>query len=246
MQDEYFKVGDLARRTGVSVRALHHYDEIGLLRPALGGKGEHRLYGHAEVARLARIRMLQLLGLSLDEVRGALDDPAFAPDKVIELHLARVTDEMDKARRLRDRLEAIAMSLRSVDQASTEVFLQTIDTVNDMEKLFEKHYTPEQREFLAKRRDEVGDAAIADAQRQWTELFAAFRAAMERGDDPTSAPVLEHARRAKALIEAFTGGNAGVERSLGNLYAENPDLPKNWGVEPALWEYMARARTALG
>jgi DNA-binding transcriptional MerR regulator len=246
MQGEYFRVGELARRTGVSVRTLHHYDEIGLLRPALGGKGEHRLYGRAEVERLSRIRAIQALGLSLDEVRGVLDDPAFALAEVLELHLARIRDEMEDARRLRGRLEAIALSLRSADEVSAETFLRTIETVNDMEKLHEKYYTSEQLAALAKRREEVGEAAMADAQRQWTELFDAFREAMQRGDDPSSEPVLALARRAKALIEAFTGGDAGVERSLGRLHAENPDVSRSWGVEPALWDYMSRARAALG
>ncbi len=61
-----FKVGELAGRTGVSVRTLHYYDEIGLLSPRRYGDGEHWLYRAEEVARLQQIVSLRQLGFSLD------------------------------------------------------------------------------------------------------------------------------------------------------------------------------------
>ena len=244
MHDEFLKVGELARRTGVSVRTLHHYDAIGLLRPAVGGHGSHRLYGRAEVERLARIRSLQALGLSLTEITECLDDPKFEPSRVIEMHLERLETELEQARALRDRLEAVARSLRAADEASTELFLQTIEVIDEMET-FEKYYSPEQLDYLKKRAEEVGPERIARAQEDWTELFAAFREARERGDDPTSQNVRELARRARELIEAFTGGDEGVRQSLGKMYAENPDMPQKWGVEPELWSYVNAAQAAL-
>ena len=58
------KVGQLAKRTGVSVRALHYYDEIGLLQPSTLTKSGHRLYGPAELVRLQQIKSLRQLGFS--------------------------------------------------------------------------------------------------------------------------------------------------------------------------------------
>lgn len=245
MQDELYKVGDLARRSGVSVRTLHHYDAVGLLKPALGGDGQHRLYGRRELERLLRIRLLQSLGLSLDEIQACLDDPGFDPLRLIELHLERVTDELELARRLRDRLEAIAETLRAAETSSAEVFLRTLETMKDMDELFAKVYTPEQLAYLKERRERVGEERMRAAQAEWQELFDAYRAAMERGDDPGSAAVQALARRSRALIEEFTGGDEGIRRSLGRLYAENPGLSERVGAEPELWSYMGRASSAL-
>lgn len=86
---------------------------------------------------------------------------------------------------------------------------------------------------------------VADVQHEWDDLFARFRAAMSRGDDPTSAPVLDLALEARALIAEFTGGDAGIERSLGRMYEEDPGAKARIGVEPELWAYMGRARAAL-
>ena len=84
------KVGELARRTGLTVRTLHHYDEIGLLRPSLHTDSGHRLYTAADIARLQQVLSLRQLGLSLEEVRDCLDRPGFSPLEVIDLHLARL------------------------------------------------------------------------------------------------------------------------------------------------------------
>ncbi|HSM05898.1 MAG TPA: MerR family transcriptional regulator, partial [Longimicrobiales bacterium] len=70
------KVGALARMTGLTVRALHHYEAVGLLAPAGRTRAGHRVYGTAEVRRLHQITSLRQLGLSLDEIARVLDDPA--------------------------------------------------------------------------------------------------------------------------------------------------------------------------
>jgi len=242
--DGFLKVGELARRTGVSVRTLHHYHEIGLLEPALGGSGEHRLYGPREIARLQQIRALARLRMSLAEIRSCLDAQGAEPLSVVERLLERLEQEMALARRLRDRLEAIAESLRKAEEPSVEIFLQAIELMSEMDRVM-KYYTGEQQEYLAQRREEVGDARIREVQDEWQALFEDYRAALERGADPASAEVLALARKSKALIAEFTGGDPGIHASLSRMYSENPDMPQQWGVEPELWRYMGEASSAL-
>src|SRR5262245_1930183 len=89
------KVGELARRTGLTVRMLHHYDEVGLLRPSLHTGAGHRLYTAGDVARLQQVLSLRQLGFSLEQVRDCLDRPGFAPVEVIRLHAARLREQPD-------------------------------------------------------------------------------------------------------------------------------------------------------
>src|SRR5688572_15681915 len=83
VRGEALKVGELAARTGLTIRTLHHYDEIGLLRPSLRTEAGHRLYTAADVARLQQVLSLRQLGFALEEVRDCLARPAFAPLEVI-------------------------------------------------------------------------------------------------------------------------------------------------------------------
>lgn len=85
-----FRVGELARRTGLSVRTLHYYDEIGLLTPPRRAESGYRLYGDAEIARLQQIASLRQLGFALDEIREILASPGASVQHVIELHLSRI------------------------------------------------------------------------------------------------------------------------------------------------------------
>jgi DNA-binding transcriptional MerR regulator len=72
MQFEALKVGELARRTGFTVRTLHRYDEIGLLKPSLHSDAGYGLYTAADVARLQQVLSLRELGFAQKEVRDCL------------------------------------------------------------------------------------------------------------------------------------------------------------------------------
>src|SRR5205085_4353364 len=117
MRCEGLKVGELARRTGLTVRTLHHYDEIGLLRPSLHTESGHRLYTAADVARLQQVRSLRQLGFSLEEVRACLDRSGFSPLEVIRLHLGRLREQIELQRQLCGRLEAIAALFRTAGRS---------------------------------------------------------------------------------------------------------------------------------
>src|SRR5947209_7883025 len=97
---EGLRVGDLARKAGVSVRTLHYYDEIGLLSPRQRSAAGYRLYGEAEIVRLQQIRSLQELSFTLDEIRWLLDRPDGGVLPVIELHIGRLREQMELQRSL--------------------------------------------------------------------------------------------------------------------------------------------------
>src|SRR5262245_32263321 len=116
MRFEALKVGELARRTGLTVRTLHHYDEIGLLKPSLHTQAGYRLYTAGDVARLQQVLSLRQLGFSLEEVRDCLDRPGFSPLEVIGLHLARLREQISMQQQLCERLETLAVHLRGAGE----------------------------------------------------------------------------------------------------------------------------------
>lgn len=240
--NEELRVGEIARRTGVSVRTLHYYEEIGLLRPAHRTAAGHRLFGRHEVARLQQIRSLVQLGFSLDEVKGFLSDPEFSLERVLELHIARLDAAMAEQHRLRGLLDAVRRRLAGAEEVSLDEFLQTVKETT----MFEKHYTPEQLAELAKRREALGPEAMEKAQSDWAELIAAVRSEMERGTEPTAEPVLALARRWQGLIDAFTQRDPAMTASLGKVWREErPRLEAEHGAAVPSAEMMAYIGQAL-
>ena len=100
------RVGDLARTSGLTVRALHHYEDVGLLAPARSEAG-HRVYGEEDVERLYRILRLRRLGLSLGEIHRALDDDSAGLAEIMRGQLAELDRRLDLTNRLRARLVSL-------------------------------------------------------------------------------------------------------------------------------------------
>ncbi len=101
MKPPPWKVGDLARRTGLSVRALHHYDAVGLLSPSFRTGAGHRLYTEGDVRRLGQVVTLRGIGLSLEEIGECLRDPEFSLVRAVALRIARLDEEIESRRKLR-------------------------------------------------------------------------------------------------------------------------------------------------
>jgi MerR family transcriptional regulator, thiopeptide resistance regulator len=219
MRFDPLKIGELAKRTGLTVRTLHHYDEIGLLKPSLKTESGHRLYTDRDVTRLQQVVSLRQLGFSLEQVRNCLDRPGFSPREVINLHVARLREQIELQRRLCDRLEAIASHLNEAGKVSADEFIRTIEDMT----MIENYYTAEQMEYLKKRGELIGEERMRQVPADWTELIAQVRAEMEKGTDPTSPYVQSLAQRWLALINEFTGGDAGIAKSLGRLWNEQGD-----------------------
>lgn len=104
---ESLRIGEVARRTGLTVRALRHYDELGLLVPSERGVGDYRLYDEDDLRRLLAISHLKSLGLSLDEIGRALDDPSFDTGEALDRHIAVVQERLDAERELLLRLRRL-------------------------------------------------------------------------------------------------------------------------------------------
>jgi MerR family transcriptional regulator, thiopeptide resistance regulator len=107
MKPRHYQVSQVAELSGVSVRTLHHYDQLGLLSPSARSQAGYRLYADADLLRLQQILVHRELGLSLEEIRKLLDDPAF--DRVAALQKQRA--------QLAERAAHVAAMIRAIDHA---------------------------------------------------------------------------------------------------------------------------------
>lgn len=235
-----WKVGALARQTGLTVRTLHHYDEIRLLSPSLRTGAGHRLYTADDLGRLLQILSLRQLGLSLENVRESLARPESSLQRVVELHITQLRERIDLQQRLCRRLETVAERLRAAETVSVDEFIQTLEAMN----MFEKHFTPEQLQEIQARGQQIGPERIREVEAEWPRLIAEVRAAMEGGADPGGEAVQGLARRWSALLREFTGGNPGIQQGLNRMYGEEPEVRTRTGIDPALMEYIGRAFAA--
>jgi DNA-binding transcriptional MerR regulator len=233
-------VSRVARRVGITVRTLHHYEAIGLLVPSRRSASGYRLYGTAELLRLQHIVSLKALGLSLEEIRSAIERSSLS--EAIERQIERVREAIDAQRALLSRLELLARQLTTGGPIGDEQLIETIEAST----MFEKYYTKEQLETLAKRRDALGENAMQDAHAQWQSLIEAMQAHRRAGTPPDAPDVAALARRWRDLVRRFSGGDKGIEASAAKLWREQAAaMEASTGIDPGLMTYAGKAVAAL-
>jgi DNA-binding transcriptional MerR regulator len=243
MSDEdtrMWRIGELAAASGLSVRALRHYHELGLLTPAERTASGYRQYSAAEVQRLYRITALRRLGLGLDAVAAALEGDAADLASVIRRQREAVIRELADRAALRDRLDALCTELDRGREPTVEELITTMEAM----QMYEKYYTEDQLERLKHRGEELGPERIAEVQREWAQLFGTLGEARSAGvdpGDPSLDPVRAHARE---LVAMFTGGEPDMAASLGRMWSsEDPAALSRGGIDP---EVIAYSRQVFG
>lgn len=237
-----WRIGELAEATGITLRALRHYDRLGLLPPADRTDAGYRVYGESEMQRLYMIVALRELGLSLSEIGTSLDamagmDRATLID-VVERHRASVRSRLDEMQAMETHLVGLLNALRSSDRPA----ITELRTILEAIAMHNKYYTPEQLAELEARRTELGPEGMEKAQADWQELIAEVAAEKDKGTDPSDPRMQELAGRWQGLIDAFTGGDPGMFASLKKLYeSEGPEAASRGMVDPGLMAYMGTA-----
>jgi DNA-binding transcriptional MerR regulator len=158
--DGTWRIGELARETGLTVRTLHHYDQLGLLSPLSRTEGGHRCYTSGDVRRLHRIVALRSLGISLEEI-GTLLDGEPDPTGLLRRQLDVVEERIRKASDLRARLLDVLNNLGRNAEPSTQQLLQLIEETIAMNEPMTPEQFAELKEELQRQVRELSDEDFA-------------------------------------------------------------------------------------
>jgi DNA-binding transcriptional MerR regulator len=223
-------VGELARRCGLTVRTLHHYDAIGLLTPSLRSDAGYRLYDRANVERLHRIQALRQLGLSLADIGTALSGPEQPLADVIDRQIVQLDRELAQAARLRERLVALRGQLAAGQSPDLADWLDTLELMT----MYEKYFSPEELKQLPMHHDR-------QAQAEWQALVTAVQAAIDRGAAPEDHDAQLLALRWMQTLQRDTGGNPDFLLRLNAMHDSEPGMVALSGITPAVKQFVERA-----
>ena len=237
MDQRRWRIGELAALAGVTVRALHHFDEIGLLRPAERSPTGHRRYTDADVRRLYQVLALRDLGMSLNDIAATLDNDSDDLQLSVLRQLEQVDRRIATQQQLRQRLAAILHAMRETGDPSVDLLIQA------MEAMMQATYlTPEQLVRMRERHNEVGGETFRRWQQQWAELNEEASVHAGAGTDPSDQYVQTLAQRWTDLMDEMTGGD---RRILSAMYAKldgrGPEAATHGVVTTEGWDYIKRA-----
>lgn len=158
----HWKVGDLAKLTGLTIRTLRFYDQIGLFSPSDQTESGHRLYTESDVSRLHQILALKDLGLSLEETKSVLAQESIRPAEILALQIDRLKSKIAAQQKLLEELERASGLLKAQDRLAVDDFTRLLLMMKQSHERFflERKLTMESRldrlgAFLADRSDEL-------------------------------------------------------------------------------------------
>ncbi len=225
------KVGELAGRTGVTVRTLHHYDSLDLLKPSARSDAGYRLYNRQDVERLHQIQALRALGLSLADIGALLNRREVSLPGLIERQLHQLDRQMHRLQQLRSRLQRLQAHCSRGEEPALADLLDTLGLMT----MYENHFSPDELANLpfAQRLD-AGTSA-------WPALSAQVKALMDAGvpaDDPQARQL---ARQWMAQLEQDTATDPTLLTKLDGMHASEPGLHRLTGASPAMRDYVLAA-----
>jgi len=241
-----YQVQEFAKRTGVTVRALHHYDRLKLLQPGRTESG-YRLYGVRELQRLEQIVALKFLGIPLRQIKSLLDRDTRALPELLRAQ-RRALEE--KRRRLDQAIQVIRDAetlIRPGGQSQVAALTKIIEVIEmqENEEFFKKYYSDEAWAKMSGRRQQWDPAQQEQVTQAWSELFREVEAAL--GEDPAGPKAQALAARWKKLVEGFTGGDPGISAGLGKVWADQANWPASMKEQAApfankkVWEFIHKA-----
>jgi len=241
-----YRTRQFAELAGVTVRTLHHYDRLGLLKPRRTPAG-FRVYQARDLERLEQIIALKFLGLPLRRIGSLLDREALAlPDA---LRMQRTV--LEEKRRLLDRaiaaIREAEISIRGSQPADTGVLKKIIEAIEMQNNTdwMAKYQTPEAKAKIDARKGEWRPEMQERVTAQWKELFAEVEAAL--GEDPASERVQALAARWTTLVEGFTKRDPDLTQSASNAWKDYANWPAEAKQQAApfsnkeVWSFMNQA-----
>ncbi len=240
-----YRAQEFAELAGVTVRTLHHYDRLGLLKPSYRSDAGYRLYSQRDLAQLEQIVVLKFLGLPLKSIGKLLKlEPARLPEVLERQH--RVLT--DKHRELDRTLEAIAAARAALkpdhepDWTLITQIIRRIGMQNDSQWT-SKYFSDEAQNTIEERKGLWSPELQERISREWNELFRDVEAALD--EDPAGPVAQDLVSRWKKLVGEFTGGNPEIQKGLNTMYSDSANWPAQQQQHQIKPEIMAFIMSAL-
>ncbi len=204
------KVGELARRTGLTVRTLHHYDEIGLLAPSGRSEAGYRLYSQADVQRLHGIQTMRQMGLALSDIGELLAGEGMAPERIIGQQIRALDQQITQATELRGRLTMLRDGLMAGAEPDMGNWLEALALMTTYGKYFSS----------AELKQIFTNWSLIEAD--WLVVKDLVRSAMDRQLPPDAPEVQALAYRWMALMLHWMGGDIELLDRWGHMFRTEP------------------------
>jgi DNA-binding transcriptional MerR regulator len=226
------KVGELAKRCGLTVRTLHHYDAIGLLAPSVRSDSGYRLYSRNDIARLHQIQALRRFGLSLADIGAVLANPGSHLAAIVDQQIQMLGKQIEQSTMLRDRLFQLQGQLLRGEEPELADWLTTLE----MMTMYDKYFTKEEQKHFPL----LGTAENSTVE-EWAALVQSVQEVMDMRIPSHSPGAQKLAKRWMVMVVRDTHGDPRLLAKLNAMHINEPSVQTQTGVTPEVMRFIQEA-----
>ncbi|GAA0314079.1 MerR family transcriptional regulator [Oceanobacillus sp. FSL W7-1281] len=235
---DYWSTGQLAALTGLSIRTLRYYDQIGLFSPSLYTEAGHRRYTSEDMQMLLQILVLKKMHLPLEEIKEIIQTNNENLFDTLDQQIDRVKAEIAVQEKLLNQLERTRQEAANTKTIS----FQELTSLFELIRLNRSDYfTNKQLDKMREHYRNTSDKAFKQGEERFKELLGELKDKHERGVSPQDKSVQGLAKEWQELLDAFSGGDKNLIESAEKFYAENPQPALHYGLDSALYRYIQAA-----
>lgn len=233
-------VGELSAQAGVSVRTLHHYDEMGLLVPSERSEAGYRLYAYSDLERLQEILVWRQLGFALEEIRALLDDPGHDRESALLDQRELVGAELERLGATARALDAALAAHREGNEMEAGTMFQDFDPTEYEDEVRERWGHTDAYRESTRRAAGYGEREWEQIRAESESVVADFAASMAAGEPAEGAPARALAERHRQHITRwFYEVSPQMHRNLAEMYIADDRFKRNYEqVAPGLASYV--------
>ncbi len=238
---KYWRTGEIAEITGLSIRTLRYYDQIKLLSPTEYTNSGHRRYTHNDLQSLLEIISLKQMGFSLEEIRTLKEQSDHSTVlKILNNQIQRVKSNIEVQQQLLKQLEHVHEEFSH--SKNNYISLQSLTALFELMRTNQTQYfSQSQIDMIRKRYYSIDETTLRMGEIEFNSILEELRDKKEKDIPPHDESVIKIAARWNRIIETISPKGSELQRNAELFYSDNPDFATKVGLEPSLYQYLYEA-----
>ncbi|MBL4640051.1 MAG: MerR family transcriptional regulator [Kordiimonadaceae bacterium] len=243
-------IGELASRSGVTVRALRYYESKGLMKPLRSEAGQ-RVYKYPDIVRLQQVQLLKRAGFTLSQIAAMIGNAEIEAKNVLRIQQKMLQQQLKQTQ---SALDAINNAIERLDDTATDLFTlcntikvgESAMSDEGWKKVWNKFYTDDEQDRWEKARLAVPEHIQRECEKKWPDLLSRTEALV--GTDPTAPAALALVKEWDAVTQPIYDIDPCLKNSAGRLYDNMDDWPEGAPEAPfskEVWAFIRAAERAI-
>lgn len=229
----YLKIGELAKLAEITVRTLHYYDEVGLLKPVQVTESGHRLYDLESFSELYRIMAMKDMGFSLDEIKSFIDSKDNDLLQLIQIQLFRVQEEIAKKQLLLGKLLKLENSVKENNKLSAEDFKEMVPFINTSA---DEYFSREQFNKLKINNERFNNKSTIVTE--WMNFISDLRECYKKNLPQTHPLTMKCVSYWNKITSQFIGNDEQMGKAITSFHSSQESKQLKYGLTDELYRYL--------